>query len=198
MQVIQPLQKVTIYDIIVLNTYYTAKKEEKVMEERAKSEEELRFEKLMEEGRTMSMEGHYMGLETPELEQLIHETSMRGAWWESDDPEKKAMFVLWNMKMQLNLLALCLEMLEHWEESQKRKSMREKIKASINGWVKGRGEYLDLLKPVLLNLGLPVPQTAEEAKELERSIVNFENFLKITNDYKNAMRSQAHLNSLLH
>ena len=46
---------------------------------------------------------------------------MRGAYLESGDPEKMAMFRLQEAKINLGTLAISLDTLSNWDEKQKKK-----------------------------------------------------------------------------
>lgn len=156
--------------------------------EQAKSPEELRFEKLAEDARHRPLEGNYAFVETEEDEQEVHKRSMRGAYWESDDPEKMAMFTLVGVRNDLEILAISLKTLAKWDETQKRKSYIEQAMVVAKGWKKrwerDKDERIAKLQPILSELGLSVPQTAEDAKALKAGIISFKNSQKLAEKYK--------------
>jgi len=156
--------------------------------EQVKSPEELRFEQLTEDARHRGLEGDYTFALTAEDEQEIHKETMLGAYWESGDPEKMAMFKLQEASANLSLLALSLDTLAHWNERRQEEGYIERAKVFIKGWKKGweeaRDKMIAELQPVLSELGLAIPQTAEDARVLKNNIVSFENLQKLAEKYK--------------
>ena len=156
--------------------------------EKMKSPEELKFEELVADASSRSLEGNYIFVETEEDEKAVHEKSMRGAYLESGDPEKMAMFRLQEAKINLGSLAMSLDTLANWDERQKEKELIERaavfVKGWKKGWEKGKTERIRELEPVLTELGLTMPQTAEEARALKNQIVSLENLQKLAGKYK--------------
>jgi hypothetical protein len=156
--------------------------------EKVKSSEELRFEELVADARNRSLEGNYAFAETEEDEKAVNQESMRGAYLESGDPEKMAMYRLQEAKINLGSLAMSLDTLANWDERQKEKGVLERAavfaKGWKKGWEKGRSERVAELEPILSELGLPAPQTAEEARALKSQIVSSENLQKLAAKYK--------------
>ena len=156
--------------------------------EKVKSPEELKFEELVADSRTRSLEGNYAFVETPEDEREVHQESMRGAYWESGDPEKMAMFKLQEARVNLGLLAMSLDTLANWDERQKEKGYLERAKIFVKeqkkGWKESRDKHIKELEPILSELGLAIPQTAEEARALKISVISLENLQKLVKKYK--------------
>lgn len=156
--------------------------------EKVKSQEESRFEELVADARNRSLEGNYTFVETEEDEKAVHQESMRGAYLESGDPEKMAMFRLQEVKINLGSLAMSLDTLTNWDERQKEKGVLGRAAVFVKGWKKrwekGRSKRIAELEPTLSELGLTMPQTAEEARTLKRQIVSSENLQKLATRYK--------------
>ena len=151
--------------------------------EEIKSPEALRFIELKKDAVGRSLEGDYTWAETAEDEHAIHRKSMRGAYWESGDQEKMAMFELQTAKFLLGKLATSLEILANWDAQQKEKSFLERARASVKGWKEGWEKIIDKstaeLGPVLSALGISVPRTAEETRTLKMNIMSSENLQKL-------------------
>lgn len=157
-------------------------------QEKTESTEKSKFEELATDAKERSLEGSYTGAVTEEDEKKIHQESMRGAYLESDNPEKIAMFKLREAKDALDSLAMVLNTLEKWDGRQKK---LEEMGQSLDGreekkkkWEEARDERITKLNPILSELGLAIPQTAEEAKTLDKNIVNSGNWQKLVEKYK--------------
>jgi hypothetical protein len=153
-----------------------------------KSPEEIKFEELVKDAKSRPLKGNYAFVETAEDERRIHQESMEGAYWESGDPEKMAIFKLQEAKINLVNLSLILEKLEKWDGQQKEKGFLDRAVAFAKkwkkGWEDGRDKNISELQTLFPELGLTVPRTAEEARTLKLKINNFENFKKLTEKYK--------------
>lgn len=152
--------------------------------EQKKSPEELRFEELARDARGRALEGNYAFVETKEDDELIHQESLRGAYWESGDPEKMAMFVLQEAKLNLGGLVGILRILEKWDEKQSKTgglNQAENWKEETN---ENRNKLVERLSPVLSELGIAVPQTMNEARALLDKIISLENFKILEEKYK--------------
>lgn len=127
-----------------------------VQQEKAKSPEELRFEELVADSQSRSLEGNYGFAEIKRDPEAVHKESLLGRYWESGDPEKMAMFQLREVQVRLNDLV--------WRE--KHQDLVERDKAA--------------LEPRLLELGLAFPQTKEETAVLRNNdVVTLENLQKL-------------------
>lgn len=157
-------------------------------QEKVKSPEELKFEKLVADARNRSLEGNYAFVETEEDEKAVHQECMRGAYLESGDPEKMAMFRLQEAKLNLGALAMSLDTLTDWDERQKDKGLLERAADLVKGFKKVQEKFktecIAKLEPILSELGLTIPQTAEEARTLKSQIVSLENLQKLATKYK--------------
>jgi DNA-binding transcriptional regulator YbjK len=112
---------------------------------------------------------------------------MLGAYWESGDPEKMAMFKLQEVRLDLDSLVAMFYMLADGGEG--RQKIREGwAKGTKEGFEKRKDEIAARLESVLSELGLAVPRTYEEAKVLRGSIVSFENLQKLAEVYKKKSR----------
>ena len=156
--------------------------------EQVKSPEQLRFEELVKDAYGRALEGNYVAAETDADERAIHEKSMRGAYWESGDPEKMAMFELQNTKINLGGLAMVFTTLVGWDERQKEKGYVERsidwVKDQKKGWENHKDRYIAQLSATLQELGLVMPQTAEEARALKGSIISSANLQKLAEKHK--------------
>lgn len=154
----------------------------------SKSAEQMQFEELLADSGKRSLEGNYTSAETAEDEKRIHQESMRGAYLESGDPKKMAMFNLLEAKTLLGSLAMSLDTLETWDEDQKKKGIMERAEGFVKGWKKGwedgKNENTAKLEPILRELGLEMPQTSEAARDLKSNIVNSENMQKLSEKYQ--------------
>lgn len=159
------------------------------LKEKIKSPEELRFERLSEDARDRSIEGNYPYDGAPEELEEIYQNSLRGGYWDSGDPEKMAVFKLEEIKSKINLLIVPLYILETWDEHKQKESYLEQAKnfvigAKKNFWEKKKEDRIAELQPILSEIGVSVPQTVEEVKDLRNSIISFENFRKLIEKYK--------------
>jgi len=156
--------------------------------EQKKSPEEIRFDELVRGAQGKSLEGNYAFAETKEEETLVHRESLRGAYWESGDPEKMAMFVLQEAKLNLDGLAGILRILERQDEGQGKTSIMDQAKDQTEKWKEeteeAKNKLVVSLSPVLSEIGIAVPQTRNEATALRGKIISLENLKKLEEKYK--------------
>ena len=141
---------------------------------------EDRYKKLLEEEELFEKKGikeENEGLKTKEIV---------GDILKPKDPERQAIITLLGVKESLKELLIQLSMLENSEKRKKKQGFVKRItghggeakkRASIE---KRMHETLWQLSPALDDLGLQVPKTPEEAKELYDKICSFENWQKIS------------------
>ncbi len=155
-------------------------------QEKVKSPEELRFDALVEDARGRSLEGNYAGADTDKDEQEVHQESMLGAYLESGDPEKMAMYKLQELKIELSKLESSLMTLVRWDKKREDPNYSDRAEVTIKEYEKVRDRDIAKLELMLSELGLElsIPQTVEEARALKGNVVNFENLQKIANKYK--------------
>ena len=155
-------------------------------QEKVKSPEELRFDALVEDARGRSLEGNYAGADTDKDEQEVHQESMLGAYLESGDPEKMAMYKLQELKIELSKLESSLMTLARWDKKREDPNYSDRAEGNIKAFEKVRDGDIARLELMLSELGLElsIPQTVEEARALKGNVVNFENLQKIANKYK--------------
>jgi hypothetical protein len=159
--------------------------EENSENEKEKSPEELKFEQLLEKARHMPLEPN------PEpgiSDKQAYKESMRGAFLDSGDPEKMAIFRLHEAKLNLDGLTGDMRILENWEENKKDKSYMERVRAFVGGWKKewegARKEHIARLKPTLKIMAQPLPKNLEEARDLREKIMTFNNWQAIVDLYE--------------
>lgn len=140
-----------------------------------KSPEELRYEDLLNDLRDRQLEPDYTFTETEEDEENERQISMRGANWESGDPEKMAMFRLQEAKLRLEALVAKFYVLESLEKSKK-----DRISA-IESLIE---KDIARLKPVLKVMVLSMPENLEEAEALRKELITFNNWRALADLFK--------------
>jgi len=98
---------------------------------------------------------------------------MRGVYSNSGDPEKVAMLRLWEAKGNIDMIASAMVSQESHGD----------LTAE---WAADKQEQTEKVKPILDVLGISLPETLEEARTLLGTIVNFENWAKLSEHYKKA------------
>lgn len=155
-------------------------------QEKVKSPEELRFDALVEDARYRTLEGNYVFVETEEDADGVHKESMLGAYLESGDPEKMAMYKLQELKIELEKLRSSLMTLARYDKKREDPQYSDRDEVVRRDFEKIRDKDTERIASILSELGLElsIPQTIEEARALEGSVVSFENLQKIANKYK--------------
>ena len=134
-----------------------------VHQEKTKSPEKLRFEELVADARVGLLKG-------------------------SKDPEKMAVSKLVQATKDLEMLVISLNTLANWDEQQKEKGYLDRAKAFVKGqegeWEEERVKRTAKLESTLSELGLAIPQTAEEARTLNDHILSLENMQKLAENLR--------------
>lgn len=159
--------------------------------EKIKSPEELRFEELVEQSKHMPLEPDYGPSEYGEPEISDNEAynrSLRGAFLESGDPEKMAIFRMREAKQNLDHYAATMRVLDNWDERKKDETLWERTKAHVGGWKKEwqqkQDETYKKLKPAMLRMGETTPVDLIEARERRENLMSFEHWQNLVDWYK--------------
>lgn len=126
--------------------------------ESEKSPEQIKYEELMDQAIHLPMEGSD---EFASDEDPGREPNLRDDFYLSGDPEKIAIFKMLETKNQLDRIAATMR-IEKGKKSNKELERQREI-----------------LGTSLLDVGLDVPESHEEAKRMREGLCTFENWQKI-------------------
>ena len=152
------------------------------------------------QGRYLEPPPSRIGEDTPDaLKERVQRESLVGTYWQSGEPGKMAMFKLLQARTELDGLGGALSALKATNEEKAKTGILGKVGEALRGvisrnqgkvWEGAKRERETRLKPVLLVLGLNMPQTDKEAWELKKSITSPENHKRLKTAFETSSQQE--------
>lgn len=158
-----------------------------------KDVEEHKFNELVWGSENRSLHGTKHPIQDPKWGYNLtaayedYQKSLGAIYWDSGNPGKMAMFKLRQIESELGGVVSALDKLgKHMEKMEKGEKWEM--------WLERNQNELRHYEEKIFNLlGIPFPETVEEAETVKNTIINFENFKKLERMYwsENEMKKKS-------